>query len=38
MNGLCLQLRDNIALFIKKYEKKTEKYISKVRYERFRKF
>lgn len=38
MIRLCLQLKDEIILFLKKYQKKTNRYILNERYERFRKF
>lgn len=38
MNELCLQLKENITLFLKKYQKKTGKKIIKERYERFQKY
>lgn len=38
MERLCLQLRGEIILFLKKYQKKKETFILTKRYERFRKF
>ena len=37
MNELCFEIKNNIANFLKKYQKKTEKYISNQQYKRFRK-
>lgn len=38
MSELCLELKENIVLFLEKYQEKTKKYISNSRYKRFRKF
>lgn len=38
MERLCLQLKGEIMMFLKKYQKKKGKYILTNRYERFRKF
>lgn len=37
MNNLCRKLKDEIVLFLKRYQKKTGKKISNLQYERFRK-
>lgn len=38
MEQLCLQLKGEILLFLKKYQRKKEKFVLTNRYERFRKF
>lgn len=38
MNELCMQLKDEIAMFLKKYQKRKEKDILNERYKRFRKY
>lgn len=38
MNELCMQLQDNISIFLQRYQVKSEGFITKQRYKRFRKF